>query len=207
MALCKLGGNTIASGSLDQSIKIWDLTSKSCTHTLVGHTSSVCALCRVTPTLLVSGSGDKTVKVWELPSGTCKATLGGHRGDVLAVCRINSSTVASASGDGDVRIFDLTSNSLIGTLAPPSLLKTIFFAFVDKQEATLFLPKESWLYGVIRGSYRIQGYHPPYKISKHHPGIPQGFGDLTLPGLKRLQACDWWERLPDLFVVVVRHES
>ena len=43
--LVKINENKLASGSVDNSIKIWDLSFNSCLATLIGHTSATSCLC------------------------------------------------------------------------------------------------------------------------------------------------------------------
>ncbi|KAJ7962964.1 Coatomer, beta' subunit [Quillaja saponaria] len=56
----------LLSGSDDYTAKVWDCETKSCVHTLEGHTHNVTAVC-VHPELpiIVTGSEDGTVKLWD----------------------------------------------------------------------------------------------------------------------------------------------
>ena len=60
-------GGRIVSGSHDKMIKVWDLNTMRCRHTLKGHSSRVRALA-ISGNLLFSGSNDKSIKVWNLDS-------------------------------------------------------------------------------------------------------------------------------------------
>jgi len=55
-----------ASASRDSTIKIWDVISRTCIMTLVGHTSWVKSLYVLSSGELASASADKTVRVWDL---------------------------------------------------------------------------------------------------------------------------------------------
>ena len=61
-------GNTLASGSADQTLKLWDIASGKDQTTLKEHTGSVFSVA-FSPDgkTLASASGDKTVKLWDLP--------------------------------------------------------------------------------------------------------------------------------------------
>ena len=65
--LIKLNESTIASGSDDKSIKVWDLKSGTLIKTLLGHDDRVISVSISHDSkFIVSGSSDKTVKVWDL---------------------------------------------------------------------------------------------------------------------------------------------
>ena len=81
----KASSNTVLSGSVDKTVRLWDLRSGGkCVRTMVGHTSTVLSVdmdgnCRAA----VSGSKDTTVKLWDLGSGRCCATFEGHPYDAV----------------------------------------------------------------------------------------------------------------------------
>ena len=61
-------GTKVASGSLGETVKLWDVTSGECLQTLEVHSSSVYSV-SFSPdgTKVASGSADKTIKIWEDP--------------------------------------------------------------------------------------------------------------------------------------------
>jgi len=81
-------GSLFASGSRDDTIKLYDSPSSSgkCIRTLKGHSKSVYSLSfNVDGSLLASGSSDNTIKIWEVSSGRCLQTLEGHSDKVGSV--------------------------------------------------------------------------------------------------------------------------
>jgi WD40 repeat protein len=72
-------GRLLASGSDDNTIKLWEVASGSPVRTLTGHTYAVNSVA-FSPDglLLASGSDDKTIKLWEVASGSLVRTLSGH---------------------------------------------------------------------------------------------------------------------------------
>merc|ERR1711998_453912 len=68
-------GKTLASGSDDETVRIWDVMSGGCVHVLNGHSSNVNSVC-YSPDgkTLASGSKDKTVRIWDVLSGECVST-------------------------------------------------------------------------------------------------------------------------------------
>lgn len=80
--LCLSGqfdGTHIVSGSLDTSIRVWDVESGNCLHTLMGHQSLTSGM-ELRDNILVSGNADSTVKIWDIKTGQCLQTLQGECG-------------------------------------------------------------------------------------------------------------------------------
>lgn len=72
-------GTHIVSGSLDTSIRVWDVESGNCLHTLMGHQSLTSGM-ELRDNILVSGNADSTVKIWDIKTGQCLQTLQGEKG-------------------------------------------------------------------------------------------------------------------------------
>ncbi|KAK5991625.1 Vegetative incompatibility protein HET-E-1 [Cladobotryum mycophilum] len=69
-------GQRLASGSGDNTVKIWDTNSGACLQTLEGHNNSVkSVMFSLDGQRLASGSDDSTVKIWDTNSGACLQTI------------------------------------------------------------------------------------------------------------------------------------
>ena len=94
-------GSTLASGSDDGTIRLWDAATQHLKATLVGHTDQIRAVV-FSPdgSILASAGGrDYTVRLWDVATGQALAVLTGHVGGVLSVAfSPNGSTLASAGG-------------------------------------------------------------------------------------------------------------
>jgi serine/threonine protein kinase len=111
-------GATLASGSADNTIALWDMSTGQPLKTLTGHTSYVNAIA-ITPDgkTLVSGSADNTVKLWDLAAGKELKTLVGHQGYVNALdISPDGKTLATVSADKTIRLWDLATGITIRTL-------------------------------------------------------------------------------------------
>ena len=111
-------GTRLASASRDNTVKLWDVTTRAEIATLEGHTSWVFSVV-FSPegTRLASGSADGTVKLWDVASGAEIATLEGHTNGVSSVVFSPDGTrLASGSADGTVKLWDVASGAEIATL-------------------------------------------------------------------------------------------
>ncbi|CUA74962.1 putative E3 ubiquitin ligase complex SCF subunit sconB [Rhizoctonia solani] len=97
----------LISGSLDNTIRIWDVESGKARKTLFGHIEGVWSV-QSDKLRVVSASHDRTIKVWNHGDGTCVATLVGHRGAVTCLA-LGDDKIVSGSDDGDVRLWSFTS--------------------------------------------------------------------------------------------------
>lgn len=93
----------IISGSLDNTIKMWNVEEGTCVRTLFGHIEGVWAV-DMDKLRIVSASHDRTIKIWDRVSGKCLHTLVGHRGAVTSVA-LGDDKIISGSDDSTVRIW------------------------------------------------------------------------------------------------------
>lgn len=110
---------TLASGSYDNTIKLWDLSTGKLLRTLSGHSNGVLEVA-IAPNgrMLASASSDKTIKVWDLQTGKLLRTLNGHSDTVQSVAfSPDSQTLASGSDDKTIKIWNLNTGQLLHTLA------------------------------------------------------------------------------------------
>lgn len=76
--LSQFDGIHVVSGSLDTSIRVWDVETGNCIHTLTGHQSLTSGM-ELKDNILVSGNADSTVKIWDIKTGQCLQTLQGKQ--------------------------------------------------------------------------------------------------------------------------------
>jgi WD40 repeat protein/tRNA A-37 threonylcarbamoyl transferase component Bud32 len=112
-------GQILASGSVDNTIKLWSLSNGKPLRTLSGHSSKVRSLA-ISPDgqKIVSGSWDGTIKLWNLQTGQLLKTLSGHSDGVLSVAiSRDGQTLASSSADKTIKLWNLRTGQLLRTLS------------------------------------------------------------------------------------------
>ena len=72
-------GEKVVSGSRDNSLKIWNISTRLSESTLTGHTMPVWSLLEIrSKKIIASGSADFTIRIWSLETKKCINTLMGH---------------------------------------------------------------------------------------------------------------------------------
>lgn len=102
-------GQILATGSDDNTIKLWEVNTGQLICTLVGHSWSVVAVAFTADgETLLSASCDKTVKLWRLSTAEEIVTLSGHVDSVSAVAVSKvTQLIASGSRDKTIKLWQL----------------------------------------------------------------------------------------------------
>ena len=118
MAFSPGASHWLASGSHDQTVRLWDFDSGQLMATFKGHTGALSALA-FSPNgdVLASAAGDGGVRLWDPDTGQLTATLQGHTSVVNVVAfSPDGHVLASASDDRTVRLWDPASGQPTATL-------------------------------------------------------------------------------------------
>ena len=112
-------GQTLASGSFDKTIKLWQLSTGQITHTLSEHSKAVfCVAISPDGQTLASGSFDETIKLWYLDTGELICTLTGHTASVRSLAiAAEGQALVSGSFDETIKLWRLDTGEFIGNVA------------------------------------------------------------------------------------------
>ena len=111
-----IGENRFASGSSDNTIRIWGAKNLVCLKTLTGHLFGVFSLKCLPYNRLACGSfGD--IKIWNIESGECLQTLNGHSRWIHCLVYLPNGNLVSCSWDKTIKVWDLARGECIKTLA------------------------------------------------------------------------------------------
>ncbi|MTJ48565.1 WD40 repeat domain-containing serine/threonine-protein kinase [Dolichospermum sp. UHCC 0259] len=97
----------LATGSGDNTIKLWDISTGELISTLSGHSWSVVTVAfSADGETLISGSWDKTVKIWQISTKSEIASLVGHVDSVSSVAiRDDGGLIISGSKDKTIKLW------------------------------------------------------------------------------------------------------
>ena len=106
-------GKTLASGSEDETVLLWNTESGTKQATLRGHEEVVTTVTfSVDGKTVASGDANKIIKVWDVKTKRERATLRGHKNTINALTFAPEGTspysgcLASGSADGTIRFWD-----------------------------------------------------------------------------------------------------
>jgi F-box and WD-40 domain protein CDC4 len=108
-----LGRNQACSSSMDGTVRVWDLQTGQCKHTLTGHTSLV-GIIGLSPSYLVSASADSTLRVWDTNTGDLRHTLTTHLGAITCF-QHDDSKILSGSNDG-LKLWNIREGTVVRDL-------------------------------------------------------------------------------------------
>ena len=108
MQVQKKYGPYLCSGSRDKTIKVWDVTTLQCLHTLIGHNNWIRSI-QFHPggKYLLTCSDDKTVRTWDLRTKRNNKTLEAHTHFVTSMdMHRNAPYVCTTSVDQTIKLWE-----------------------------------------------------------------------------------------------------
>jgi WD40 repeat protein/energy-coupling factor transporter ATP-binding protein EcfA2 len=112
-------GKTLATGSEDKTIKLWNVETGQEIRTLTGHNDHVSSV-SFSPDgkTLATGSWDKTIKLWNVETGQEICTLSGHNYSVSSVSfSPDGKTLATGGWDKTIKLWNVETGQEIRTLS------------------------------------------------------------------------------------------
>jgi len=150
-------GNQMASCSHDETLRMWDVETGTCTHIIVGHNGLVNGVA-YSPQgdEVASASWDGAVRLWDSVTGDCRQTLSGHNKPVFCVAYArNDGQIATGADDRTVRLWSVVSGECGRTLLGHSdRIWNIAYSPQGHQLASASDDRTIRLWDVVTGSCR-----------------------------------------------------
>ena len=108
-----LGRNQACSGSMDGTVRVWNLQTGQCQYTLTGHTSLV-GLLGLSPSHLVSAAADSTLRIWDPDTGELRHTLAAHTGAIT--CFQHDEFKVLSGSDGNLKMWNIRDGTVVRDL-------------------------------------------------------------------------------------------
>lgn len=160
-------GKRLLTGSVDASIRLWDLETGQQEALFEGHKKTVAGLA-VSPDggLAASASYDRTVRLWDIESATERAVLKGHANNVVAV-RISPDGGLLASGGvgSELRLWSLPAGELLTVVDPAHAFAVIPAGFTPDGQTLLTAGADDLL-----GAWSVPDLVVRYRAALGAPG-------------------------------------
>jgi F-box and WD-40 domain protein CDC4 len=98
------------SGSMDGTVRVWNLKTGECQYTLTGHTSLV-GLLGLSPSHLVSAAADSTLRIWDPDTGEVRHMLAAHTGAIT--CFQHDEFKVLSGSDGTLKMWDVREGTVV----------------------------------------------------------------------------------------------
>ena len=110
-------GLTLASGSADRVIRLWDTTRGILWKNLGRHEEVVHSVASVPDgRTLASSGGDGTVRLWDVDAETLRHTLKNHEGSAFSVAFCPDGRTLASGGTDGTRLWDAATGTCLSTL-------------------------------------------------------------------------------------------
>ncbi|KNA07796.1 hypothetical protein SOVF_168580 isoform A [Spinacia oleracea] len=129
--LFEYNSSKLITGGQDRSIKMWDTSTGSLSHTLYGCLGSVLDLTITNDNkTVIAASSSNNLYVWDVSSGRIRHTLTGHTDKVCAVdvSKVSNRHVVSAAYDRTIKAWDLQKGYCTNTIIFPSNCNAVCFS-------------------------------------------------------------------------------
>ena len=164
-------GKTLATGSGDKTLKLWNVETGKEIRTIKGHEGVVYSV-SFSPDgkTLATGSEDKTIKLWNVETGKEIRTIKGHEGSVLSVSfSPDGKTLATGSEDKTIKLWNVETGKEIRTIkGDEGFVYSVSFSPDGKRLATGSTDNTIKLWNVETGKEirTLKGHESPvYSVS------------------------------------------
>ena len=122
----ELHDGRLATGSMDSTIRVWDLDAMCCVHDIQAHVGGVVCLSVLSDGRLASGSVDKTIRLWDMNTGECTESFEHDEQEVSVLCTFRDGRLYSGGEDGRIRLWELEGTGASHRIGKPQVVVSEF---------------------------------------------------------------------------------
>lgn len=113
-------GSILASGSYDDTIRLWNMETGKFIRKLTGHNSNVYTIAfSPDDRTIVSGSRDEMIGFWDVETGNLNKTIAGHANGVYGVSYSSNGDILASYGSNErINLWNTETGEFINTLNP-----------------------------------------------------------------------------------------
>ena len=159
-------GQTFASASDDDTIKLWNLQTGELLCTLTGHSEGIRSLTISSDgQTFASGGSDGTIKLWNLQTGELLYTLTGHSDEIRGIAFSSDGQTLFSGANDAIKLWNLQTGELLYTLT--GHLKIFYYGAFSPDGQTLASGSDD---GTIK-LWNMQSGEQLYTLTGHSEGI------------------------------------
>ncbi|MER6216101.1 serine/threonine-protein kinase [Streptomyces sp. NPDC001674] len=146
-------GKTLVSGSVDHTVRLWDVAGRREITSFTDHTDKVWSVAfGPDGKSAASGGADRTVRLWDIAERKAAATLTGHTSSVHSVAfSPDGRTLVSGSDDRTVRLWNVSARSTTATYRHQGNLTSVAFSPDGKSVASGEIDGPVWVRDIANG--------------------------------------------------------
>ena len=144
-------GRYALTGSFDNTVRLWDLSTGKTSATLIGHTDVITSVVfSQCGNYALTGSADKTARLWDLSTGETIKILH-HTSTVTSAAFSPDGTQTLTGCKNTARLWNLSTGETIKILRHPDLVTSVAFSENSKQALTKCCDKAAHLWDLTTG--------------------------------------------------------
>ena len=116
-SLLRINKTILASGSSDETIRIWNYKTRNCLLSFLGHSIYTRSIIKLNNCEIITCGGDSQIKLWDYISGNFFKSLGnmGEWGGISSIVKLNNNKIASGCFCS-ISIWDLNSGKCLNII-------------------------------------------------------------------------------------------
>jgi len=119
LTMCELSNGTVVSGSMDSSVKGWNMDTKRCIKVFNGHWGAVYSVVELIPsTTIATASVDYTIRIWNVKTAQCLRKMEEHKRHVIGLVKMWDGRLVSGSMNESLQVWN-ADGECVSTLHVP----------------------------------------------------------------------------------------